>query len=43
MGCVSWCAIPQIPTKTVQEIIEFYYVWKKCKNYVKWKSTFNQS
>ena len=29
-----------IGTKTTQEVMEFYYLWKKSKNYAKWKQTF---
>lgn len=30
----------QIKTKTSQEVMEFFYLWKKSKNYAKWKETF---
>lgn len=29
-----------IKTKTTGEVIEFYYVWKKSKNYAAWKATY---
>lgn len=29
-----------IRTKTAQEVIEFYYIWKKSKNYAQWKATY---
>lgn len=29
-----------IPTKSAQEIMEFFYAWKKTKNYNRWKQTF---
>ena len=29
-----------IKTKNVKEIIEFYYDWKKTKNYKEWKKNF---
>lgn len=32
----------QVKTKNVQECVEFYYVWKKSKNYAKWKETFSE-
>ena len=28
------------PTKTVQEIIEFYYLWKKTTHYARWKKEY---
>jgi hypothetical protein len=28
-----------VPTKTVKEIIEFYYDWKKTHHYKQWKKT----
>lgn len=31
-----------IKTKTTREVIEFYYIWKKSKNYAHWKATFKQ-
>lgn len=30
----------QIGTKTTQEVIDFYYVWKKTGHYKKWKQQF---
>jgi hypothetical protein len=30
----------QVQTKTVKEIIEFYYEWKKSKHYKEWKQTY---
>lgn len=30
----------QIGTKSSKAVIEFYYLWKKSKNYKKWKETF---
>lgn len=29
-----------IKTKTTQEIVEFYYVWKKTSHYSRWKVTY---
>lgn len=31
---------PQLDSKTVQEVIEFYYVWKKTSHYKEWKRTY---
>lgn len=31
---------PQVKSKTVQEVIEFYYDWKKTNHYKEWKKTF---
>lgn len=30
----------QIGTKTIREVIDFYYIWKKTDHYKKWKETF---
>ena len=30
----------QVKTKSVKEIVEFYYVWKKSENYRRWKATY---
>lgn len=42
--CVTGKIFPQlasiIRSKSTKEVIEFYYVWKKGKNYVQWKATF---
>ena len=32
--------IEQIQTKTVQDIIEFYYDWKKTSHYKQWKKAY---
>ncbi len=29
-----------IGTKSVSEVIEFYYIWKKSKNYSQWKASY---
>ena len=29
-----------VATKTEQEVIEFYYHWKKTRSYTRWKATF---
>jgi hypothetical protein len=42
--CLVGKAFPQISkvvgTKSVRDVIEFYYVWKKTKNYAHWKATY---
>lgn len=30
----------QVQTKTVKEIIEFYYEWKKTSHYLNWKKSY---
>lgn len=30
----------EIETKTTQEVIEFYYIWKKTTHYTKWKQEY---
>jgi hypothetical protein len=29
-----------VKTKTVQEVVEFYYDWKKTSHYKEWKKAF---
>lgn len=33
----------EIPDKTTQQVIEFYYVWKKTSHYAKWKKEYMAS
>jgi hypothetical protein len=30
----------EVKTKTCQEIIDFYYVWKKTRHYARWKDEY---
>lgn len=32
-----------VGSKSVKDVIEFYYVWKKSKNYKQWKASYKQS
>lgn len=32
-----------IKTKSAQEVVEFYYLWKKSKNYAHWKATYRHT
>lgn len=32
-----------VGTKNTQDVVEFYYTWKKSKNYVHWKASFKQA
>lgn len=36
----SFFLAKQIKTKTVKDIIEFYYEWKKTSHYKQWKKSY---